>query len=213
MKKIYLTSVSEAFAEYPKKLLLWNYWDHEHVVGTHFLHYRKVKILYEDEKVCYSEREAKMPFIPFYLNEKSLGVLENENRMIVWHSAIFNLIRLKQVFQFEEVDQKCKVVRSDFLEVPSVLNFLQPMFNKIMKKWFIDVWNEDMPMRERRFKVWKLGFKDFKGLDYINDKNLKKNINVNRPYALKLPLPKITKIKDEGSFRKFKKSKHLGYGL
>ena len=25
---------------------------------------------------------------------------------------------------------------------------------------------------ERRYKVWKLGFKDFQGIDYINDEKL-----------------------------------------
>ena len=47
MTKSYLTSVSSMQTKYPKKLLLWNYWDHEHIVGTHFAHYKKVKILFE----------------------------------------------------------------------------------------------------------------------------------------------------------------------
>ena len=41
-----------------------------------------------------------------------------------------------------------------------------------MKKWFVKVWEEDMPMRERRLKVWKLGFVDFKGIDFINEKGI-----------------------------------------
>ena len=86
-----------------------------------------------------------------------------------------------------------------------------------MKKWFIDVWEEDMPMRERRFKVWKLGFQDFKGINYINNPEIKKKFNSNREYELKLPIPKITQIKEDGTKktfkRLFKKSKHIGYGL
>ena len=86
-----------------------------------------------------------------------------------------------------------------------------------MKKWFIDVWEEDMPMRKRRLKVWKLGFKDFKGIDYINDPNIQKNNKDTRPYELRLPITKITHIKNSNSkktfVRKFKKSKHIGYGL
>ena len=86
-----------------------------------------------------------------------------------------------------------------------------------MKKWFVDVWNEDMPMRERRFKVWKLGFQDFKGIDYINNPDIKKNEDTKRKYELSLPIPKIThsnKNSSKKTFeRLFKKSKHLGYGL
>lgn len=214
MKKIDLKSTSFATANFPKDLLLWNYWDHEHVVGTHFQHYKKVKILYEDKNVCFSEREAKLPYIPFYITETTLAVLENSKTMKVWHRTLFGFIYLKQIFEFEDMGEKCKVFKTDLLEVPVFLKFLQPAFDKIMKKWFIDVWNEDMPMRERRYKVWKLGFKDFSGIDYINDKNLKKELNKKiDSYKLSLPIPKITKIKKEGSFRPFKKSKHIGYGL
>ena len=65
--------------------------------------------------------------------------------------------------------------------------------------------------------VEELGFKDFIGIDYVNDPNLKKESNSNRPYKLKLPITKITQIKNDGSkkvfLRLFKKSKHIGYGL
>ena len=170
MKKTYLTSKSSAETKFPKKLLIWNYWDHEHIVGTHFEHYKRVEIVYEDEKNCHSERLAKLPFIPFYIKSTDICSLVNENKMEVLHTTLFNLIKCKQIFEFEEnSENECKVTRYDFLEVPSILKFLQPLFDRLMKKWFIDVWEEDMPMRERRLKVWKLGFKDFNGIDYINN--------------------------------------------
>ena len=140
--------------------------------------------------------------------------------MDVSHNTIFNLIKCKQTFIFDEdKNNNCKVTRHDYLQVPKMLKFLQPLFDALMKKWFIDVWHEDMPMRERRLKVWKLGFHDFKGINYVNDPNLKKVNNINRPYELKLPITKITQInKDKNGnekifVRKFKKSKHIGYGL
>ena len=86
-----------------------------------------------------------------------------------------------------------------------------------MKIWFVKVWEEDMPMRERRLKVWKLGFEDFKGIEYINNPNAKQDSNIKRTYELKLPIPKITQINKNSSvktfLRRFKKSKHIGYGL
>ena len=137
---------------------------------------------------------------------------------LIFLLSLFNLIRCKQIFDFEEENEnECKVTRSDFLEVPYILKFLQPLFDKLMKKWFVDVWEEDMPMRERRLKVWKLGFKDFQGIDYINDPNTKGNDNTNRKYQLELPIPKITHInknkKNKIFKRLFNKSKHVGYGL
>ena len=72
-------------------------------------------------------------------------------------------------------------------------------------------------MRERRLKVWKLGFEDFKGIKYVNDKNLNSKDFIKEKnstkYQLNLPISKITSIKREGSYRLFKKSKHIGYGL
>ena len=218
MSKTYLTSVSTAKTKFPKKLIIWNYWDHEHIVGTHFEHYKKVKIIYEDETTCHSDRWAKLPYLPFYIKSTDICKLINNNKMEVLHTTLFNLIKCKQIFEFEENElNECTVTRSDYLEVFSFLKFLQPLFDKLMKKWFIDVWEEDMPMRERRFKVWKLGFQDFKGINYINNPEIKKEYNSNREYELKLPIPKITQVKEDGTkktFKRiFKKSKHIGYGL
>ena len=50
MTKSYLTSVSSMQTKYPKKLLLWNYWDHEHVVGTHFEYYKWFWFYLNNEK-------------------------------------------------------------------------------------------------------------------------------------------------------------------
>ena len=102
MTKSYLTSVSSARSKFPKKLLLWNYWDHEHIVGTHFKHYKKVNILCENDKCCYSERWSKIPYFPFYIKITDLLVLADENQFEVFHSIFFNLIKGKQVFTFTE---------------------------------------------------------------------------------------------------------------
>ena len=218
MSKTYLTSVSTAKTKFPKKLIIWNYWDHEHIVGTHFEHYKKVKIIYEDHEKCHSVRWAKLPYLPFYIKSTDICKLLNDNKMEVLHTTLFNLIKCKQIFEFEENElNRCTVTRYDYLEVFSFLKFLQPLFDTLMKTWFIEVWEEDMPMRERRFKVWKLGFQDFKGINYINNPEIKKEYNSNREYELKLPIPKITQIKEDGTKktfkRLFKKSKHIGYGL
>jgi len=55
-------------------------------------------------------------------------------------------------------------------------------------------------MRHRRWKVWKLGFNDFAGIDYINQKTEKPagRGTQYRPYPIEVPVPKATEIGEEG---------------
>ena len=57
-------------------------------------------------------------------------------------------------------------------------------------------------MRERRLRVWKLGFQDFRGIDYINNPELEKKENIDRKYELKLPIHKITHINKDNNKKK-----------
>ena len=100
------------------------------------------------------------------------------------------------------------------VEVPRFLLWLQPFFNKLMRRWFYSVWEEDAAMRERRLKVWQLGFRDFVGLGYVNNKTKGPDRpDTERSYPIELPVPKITEITRGGACRPFKNSKKLGYGL
>src|SRR5262249_44838387 len=79
---------------------------------------------------------------------------------------------------------------------------LQPFFHKLMRRWFYSVWAEDMEMRERRLKVWRLGFRDFVGLGYVNNKTAGPDRpDTDRPYPIELPVPKITDIARGGVSR------------
>src|SRR6202035_3797960 len=100
------------------------------------------------------------------------------------------------------------------VKVPRILLWLQPFFHNLMRRWFYSVWEEDMEMRERRLKVWQLGFRDFVGLNYVNNKTAGPDRpDTERPYPIELPVPKITEITRGGVSRPFKSSKKLGYGL
>ena len=66
MTKTFLKSVSSANSKFPKELLIWNYWDHEHIVGTHFEH----------ADLCHFEQR------PYYGAAASLWVLDSESGKI-----------------------------------------------------------------------------------------------------------------------------------
>jgi hypothetical protein len=209
-----LTAKESAVAPVPKAVLVWNYYDHEHVVGTHYRHYEKVQILAEERDWALLVRVTKLPFIPVRLSALNFMYSPNDNHMRSFYRGSLGLI-LRQDFHFEDLGPTgSRVTVESRVSVPRALGFLQPLFARLMHKWFVDVWAEDMPMRERRLKLWRLGFKDFVGLDYVNNREKGPDQpDYARLYTLRLPLPKVSNIKSSGVERPFRMNEELGYGL
>lgn len=211
---IELYAKESAVAPVPKAVLLWNYYDHEHVVGTHYRNYEGVRILAEANDWALLARTTMLPFIPVRTSALNFMHCPNDNLMKSYYQGPFGLL-LQQEFHFEELGpESCRATVESRLSVPRLFGFLQPLFTRLMHKWFHDVWAEDMPMRERRLKLWRLGFKDFFGLDYVNNKTAGPDQpDNNRAYPLHLPVPKITNIGSVGITRPFRANEELGYGL
>ncbi len=212
-----MTELRSKFSEqvdFPKGLMIWNYFDHEHVVGTHFEHYHHVRILAEADNWCFSQRSATLPLIPIKMRATQFSCLMSEHHMRSFHFGPFGLL-LEQDFHFEDVGrQGCRVTVESRIQVPRIFGWLQPLFHRVMRRWFYSVWAEDMEMRERRLKVWQLGFRDFVGLDYVNNKTAgPEQPDMERAYPIRLPVPKITGITRGGVDRPFRTSRKLGYGL
>jgi hypothetical protein len=131
-----------------------------------------------------------------------------------FHLGPFGLL-LQQDFYFEDVaPEGCRVTVESRVAVPRFLGWLQPLFHRLMQRWFYEVWAEDTDMRERRLKVWQLGFRDFVGLDYVNRKTAgPSQPDITRPYPIQLPVPKITEITRGGISRPHSRGKKVGYGL
>lgn len=211
---IELYAKESAVAPVPRTVLLWNYYDHEHVVGTHYRHYEKVRILAEADDWALLARTAKLPFIPVRMSALNFQYCPHDHLMKSFYRGPVGLV-LRQDFTFEDVGPaSCRVTVESRLDVPKLLAFLQPFFARLMHKWFVDVWAEDMPMRERRLKLWQLGFRDFAGLDYVNNKTEgPSEADSSRPYPLRLPVPKFSEIGRGGIARPFRANEELGYGL
>jgi hypothetical protein len=212
-----LVELHSRFSEevrFPKGLMIWNYFDHEHIVGTHSDHYRHVRILAEADHWCFSQRSARLPFIPVKMSATQFSYLIAENWMRSFHFGPFGLL-LEQDFHFEDLaPEACRVTVESRLAVPRIFGWLQPWFHRLMRRWFYSVWEEDTEMRARRLKVWQLGFRDFVGLDYVNRKTAGPlRPDVGRPYPIQLPVPKITEITRGGISRPHPTGRKLGYGL
>ena len=98
------------------------------------------------------------------------------------------------------------------LKAPFFFKLLAPLWKRITDRWFINTWDEDAPMRLRRQKVWNLGFRDFVGIDYVNQKKPQpEGVPSNRPYPVQLPVPKTKGRKDGEYERPFATSVEVGY--
>jgi len=197
----------------PKEVVVWNYYDHEHVVGTHYKYYNHFKIIAERADWCLVERFYKLPIIS--LRASSVGFMWKENPNL-YGSIQFGKLgtRLQQKIILDDLGpDRCKVISVYEMQVPFIFKPFEFLFKKITTRWFHATWEEDAPMRLRRWKVWKLGFQDFTGIDYINQKTAKPADRPSyRPYPHKLPVPKTPElIQGAGYSRPFSKSVELGY--
>jgi hypothetical protein len=193
-----------------KEVVIWNYFDHEHVVGTHYKYYNRYKIIAEQNDWCLVERFYKLPIIRYKTSSHGFMFLENPNLIRSYQFGKLGMT-LDQKMIFEDLGpEKCKVTCEYRLEVPGFMKVFEPLWKRITAQWFIDTWDEDAPMRLRRQQVWKLGFRDFLGIDYINKKTAKPDsLPKERPYPVQLPVPKAPE--DHDHTRPFETSVEVGY--
>lgn len=197
----------------PREVVVWNYYDHEHVVGTHYKYYNHFKIIAEDQGWCLVERFYKLPII--HLRTSSIGFMWRENENLI-RSIQFGKLgsSLNQELHIDDIGKEaCRVTSVYEMKVPFFMKPLEPLFKRVTKRWFDATWEEDAPMRIRRWKIWKLGFRDFVGIDYINNKTAQPaNCPSFREYPCKLPVPKTPeRPPGSGYSRLFTKSVELGY--
>lgn len=211
MQRVALTLTCEAEMDCPKEVVMWNYYDHEHLVGTHYKHYDQARILAERDDWALVYRKKKMPFLPLSTSGIGLQFMDGDT-MRTFHKDSIGFL-LEQATHFEDLpNDRCKVRVTYTIHAHPFFKFFEPIFQKLFKRWFAEVWAEDAPMRLRRWKVWQLGFRDYGGIDYINEKRERPHDFHVPPYEFKPPLPTLAKIKSaEGETRLFGRSEELGY--
>ncbi len=210
MKHIALTLTCEAEMDCPKEVVMWNYYDHEHLVGTHYQHYDQARILAERDDWALVYRKKKMPLLPLSTAGIALQFMDG-NTMRVFHKDSIGFL-LEQTTHFEDLPGNRSKVRVIYtIHTHPFFKLFEAIFQKLFQRWFTEVWAEDVPMRLRRWKVYQLGFKDYGGIDYINEKRARPADLRIPPYEFKPPLPTLAKIKSaEGEVRP-EKGEELGY--
>ena len=129
-----------------------------------------------------------------------------------FHQDSIGLMLEMEAF-FEDLQNDRSAVTVTYrINTHPIFKLFDPFFQKLFKKWFWATWEEDAPMRLRRWKVHQLGFKDFSGIEYINKKLPKPEDFEAGKYEFNPPVRKSSPIKTaEGVERPFDHSTELGY--
>jgi hypothetical protein len=193
-----------------KEVVIWNYFDHQHVVGTHFKYYSRYKITAEQNEWCLVERFYRLPIIKLKTSSYGFMFLENPNVIRSYQFGKLGLVVDQTIHLEDRGPNRCLVASEYRLEAPAFMKPLEPLWKRITARWFINTWDEDAPMRIRRQQVWNLGFRDFVGVDYINQKTAQPaDVPKDRPYPVELPVPKLKE--DQEHVRPFDESVEVGY--
>src|SRR5438552_12666984 len=82
-----LYSRVQAEMDCPKEVMIWNYFDHEHVVGTHYRHYERVRIIEEMNNWAMCERTRRLPLIRLKVASVDFAWLKSPHHLKAFHFA------------------------------------------------------------------------------------------------------------------------------
>lgn len=164
----------------------WNFWDFEH---GEFVHQGHVGhwVLYEDSTTAVIISTTRVPIFSF-IKYSSLHVMVrvSESLSRAWNRGWLGVIASSD-YQFVKLgrdETRVTVTYRFYLQGWRIL--LSPLLHCQIGRWNEKIWEEDLPLKLRRQRVMRLGFKDFVGLP-----NLVQDRRADLDNALKLPLPKL----------------------
>src|SRR5687768_5931007 len=142
----------------------WNYWDHEHLVVVH-KNYTDAKILYEDEHMAALLLTYRLPVFSF-LKSRSLNVMVQQRPNVIkaMNVGILGIPVVTTVHIDEDRPDHCIIHIKYRFFLQGWRVFLEPLLRRMIPKWNQTVWQEDLPLKLRRHKMLRLGFRDFYGL-------------------------------------------------
>jgi hypothetical protein len=167
-----------------KAVVIWNYWDHEHLDVIHD-GYESSDIMYDRDDFLFRVDTIKVPipFFPFVKLTTPVFMVQHDANTLFTFAVQLGIVS-KTTITTKELDvDKCTVkIRYQF-ELKGWQIVLKPILKKLIPRWNKKVSEEDMPMKLRRQKVLRYNFKDFIGLP----KNIEDRVN-HEPISIDLPV-------------------------
>lgn len=144
--------------------VLWNYWDHEHLVVVH-TSYTDARIIYENDTMSALLLTFRLPVFSF-LKSHSLNVMvqHDPNVLKAVNIGLFGIPALTTIRIIEDRPDHCVLTLKYQFFLLGWRKLLAPLIARMIPVWAERVWREDLPLKLRRQKVLRLGFRDFYGL-------------------------------------------------
>lgn len=176
----------------------WNYWDHEHLVVVH-KNYTDAKILYEDERMATLLLTYKLPIFS-WIKSQSLNVMikKDEKTIRAINVGLLGIPAVTTIQVQEDRQDHCLITINYRFFLLGWKQLLEPFLKIMIPRWSERVWQEDLPLKLRRSKMLRLGFRDFYGLPVkIKDRRFEDEIKF-----IRIPLSKLREV-NVNSWRKF----------
>ncbi len=168
---------------------MWNYLDHEHVTEVHE-GFVESQVIYESGDIVMAVNKMKAPILSFFkVNNVGMTVKKDENTLLCFSTMPGMTVKTTINITETQKDHTVYKMKYEFMLI-GWKEFFAPLIkiylNKKVPIWNERQWQEDLPLKSRRQKVLKMGFKDFHGLPAkISDRYY------DGPFECKIPVPRL----------------------
>lgn len=144
--------------------IFWNYWDHEHLYVVH-KNYSVAYVLYEDNKMAVYTLRYHLPILPFIASDSMNIMIQHDPKTIKAYNMGILGVPVSTTITVEELRRdQCRLTMHYKFVLSGWKTVLKFFLPQMIEKWNLQVWLEDLPVKLRRHKVMRCGFKDFIGL-------------------------------------------------
>ncbi|MEX0704838.1 MAG: hypothetical protein WD069_22255 [Planctomycetales bacterium] len=165
----------------------WNYWDHEHVDVLHDTSYVDMQVLYEDRRMAVVLHTFRVPLFRFLKSQSiSTMIMEDAETLRLYNVGLFAIPSLTTIRIREDRPDHCVFTMNYKFVLRGWRKLLAPLLGRLIARWNAQVWEEDLPLKLRRQKMLRHGFRDFVGMpERIADRGQA------GPLEFKLPLARV----------------------
>lgn len=143
----------------------WNQWDHEHTMVVHGESWLEGRLLHEDERTCIALVTIRVPIFSFLTSTAmNVNLKYDAHTMYTINLGLFGIPSITKIVMEEDPPDQLTHHTTYTFFLRGWRRLLAPLLPSMMTRWNERVWREDLPLKLRRQKMLRHGFRDFVGL-------------------------------------------------